>query len=544
MDHIKTLLYWLSIIIIPVCRISALSDYYDIIVYGGTPAGIIASIQAAKMGKTVLLIEPGSHLGGMMSSGLGWVDIGNPNVIGGLSHDYFHLIWSYYEKSEAWIWEKKHEINGQRQHPPKDQTLWVVEPHVAEQIFYTLLKENSVTLVTNERLKRSDGVQKTDAYIMQITMESGRIFQGLMFIDATYEGDLMAAAGVSYTIGRESNSLYGETLNGIHPNIRLGNKYYIDPYFIKGDPKSGLLPRIYPLIGKEGEGDAGIQAYNYRICLTDIPANRICIEKPTNYKEIDYEILFRAIEANKNNHFFLTLDLIPNRKTDSNNKGLISTDYIGMSWNYPEVDYDTRQKIAEAHENWQRGLIWTIQNHPRVPQTIRNYYAPWGLAKDEFVDNNHWPFQLYIREARRMIGEEVITEHTVVENTSVIEDPIGLGSYAIDSHAIKYCVGPNKFLITDGGLFKSVKKPCYAISYCAIIPQRKECKNLLVPICLSATHVAYDSIRIEPVFMILGQSAATAAALAINLKVALQDLPYSVLEQQLLKDKQILNYPN
>jgi hypothetical protein len=315
----------------------------------------------------------------------------------------------------------------------------------------------------------------------------------------------------------------------------------IDPYLIKGDPQSGLLPRIFPSAGGDkGEGDCGVQAYNFRMCLTDVPENSARIEKPADYDEREYEILFRAIEAGIAAKNIFKLDLLPNRKTDSNNNGLISTDYVGLSWEYPEADYETRKQIAFEHEQWQRGLVWTLQNHPRIPQNVRAFYAPWGLPLDEFIDNNHWPYQLYIREARRMISPLVITEQTVLGNIQV-QDSIGLASYSMDSHAIKYVVNPSGFLGTEGGLFKKVLKP-YSISYQAIVPARNDCENLLVPVCLSASHAAYGSIRMEPTLMHLGQSAATAASLAIDYNVALQDLPYPALREQLLNDGQVLDY--
>lgn len=525
---------------------------YDIVVYGGTSGGVIAAVQAARMGKTVALIEPGAHLGGLTSGGLGWVDVGNPKTIGGLAREYFHRVWKHYQDDAAWKWEKKHDMPGQHEPlEPGDQTMWIVEPSVAERLFDQMVTEANVTVVRNERLNRRNGVIKEGQKITRIVMESGRIFQARIFIDATYEGDLMAASGVSYFVGREPNSLYNETINGIGPMPPPNNLPDIDPYQIKGDPKSGLLPRIHPdWGGKIGDGDRGVQTYNYRMCMTQNPANRVFVEKPADYDEKQYEILFRFIEAGgmESDFFnkslkgsFITLSLLPNGKTDTNNSGYISTDYIGMSWDYPEADYATRARIDKEHEQWQRGLIWTLQHHPRIPEKVRQTYAPWGLAKDEFTDNGNWPFQLYIREARRMISDYVITEHTAL-GKAFAPDPVGLGSYHMDSHAVKYFVSPAGFLTRDGGMFVHIPAP-YGISYRAIIPKRGECENLLVPVCASATHAAYGSMRMEPVFMVLGQSAATAASLAIDGNIALHDVPYSALKKSLLADRQIVNWP-
>ena len=519
------------------------AETYDIVVYGGNSAGVIAAVQAARMGKTVALIEPGRHLGGLTSGGLGWVDVGNPRTIGGLAREYFHRVWQYYQDDAAWKSEKKHEIRGQHPPlPPDDQTMWVLEPSVAELLFDRMAAEAKVAVMRGECLNRKDGVVKEGRKIISIAMESGRVFKARMFIDATYEGDLMAASGVSYFIGREPNSKYNETINGIRPMPIPGRfPEGIDPYQVKGDSKSGLLPRVHPdWGGKVGEGDRGVQAYNYRMCLTKIPENRMPVNRPADYDEKQYEILFRFIEAGGATDNFFKFDLMPNGKTDSNNNGYISTDFVGMSWDYPEADYTTRARIAKEHEQWQRGLIWTLQNHPRIPEKVRLRYAPWGLAKDEFADTGNWPFQLYVREARRMVGDYVVTENTAL-GKDVAADPVGLGSYHMDSHAIKLFVSPEGFVTSEGGMFVKVPAP-FGISYRAIIPRRGECENLLVPVCSSATHAAYGSMRMEPVFMVLGQSAATAASLAIDGKISLQDLPYDALRERLSADGQIIDW--
>ncbi len=438
-----------------------LPQSYDIVIYGGTSAGVLAAVQAANMGKSVVLIEPGKHLGGMTSSGLSWVDVKTSKTIGGLAWKYFNQVWQYYLLDSSWIWETKYPIKGQLFHfHPDEHVMWTLEPSVGEKIFNAMIAEAKVPVIYNERLNRGSGVQLEGQRIVQIVMESGLTFNGKMFIDTTYEGDLMASSNVSYTVGREPNSQYQETSNGIHidSSYTKKNPILIDAFLVKGNPQSGLLPRVYPYSGgNEGEGDSGVQAYNYRMCLTDIPENRVQIEKPEGYDESQYEILFRAIEASANPGPFFKLDLVPNRKTDSNNCGIVSTDYVGMSWNYPEADYETRKEIALKHEQWQRGLAWTLQNHPRVPAEIRAHYAPWGLSKDEFVDNNNWPYLLYMRETRRMVSPLVITEQMALGNV-LVEDSIGLAYYAMDSHAIKYVVNSNGFLeIEGGGVHKGFK---------------------------------------------------------------------------------------
>ncbi len=512
-------------------------EVYDVVVYGGTSAGVIAAVQAAKMGKSVVLIESSQHIGGMTSSGLGKIDTKNVDILGGLTRNYFHRVWKYYQHPQNWIWEK------QPKSPPH-QEMYVVEPHVAEKLFKQMAKEVSLRIELGERLNRKNGVHKEGGRIVEIAMESGRKFQGKMFIDATYVGDLMAAAGVSYTVGREPNSHYHETLNGIHPYIQRALSPGIDPYVVKGDPKSGLLPRIHPNAGgNPGDGDRGVQAYNFRLCLTKVAANRIPIEKPIQYKDSDYELIFRVLEASIPAYKIGILsNTIPNGKIDLNNSGLFSTDFVGMSWNYAEADYAEREKITLEHENWQRGLLWTLQNHPRISSKVHAFFAHWGLAKDEFPENHHWPYQLYVRESRRMVSDAVVTENTVRGKDPPIDDSIGLGAYPMDSHIVKYYVAPDGLIACDGTYYVGAAEP-YRISYRAIVPKASECENLLVPVCLSASHAAYGSVRIESTFMLLAQSAATAACLAIDCAVPVQKVPYETLRHHLLAEGQVLKWP-
>lgn len=488
---------------------------YDVVVYGGTSAGITAAIEAAKLGKSVVMIEPSGRIGGLTTGGLGDTDVGNKKSIGGLAIEFYQRIGKKYGQEKA---------------------AWFFEPKVALAVYEEMLQEAKVPVVKNERLKLKDGVEKSGTTISAITMESGKVYHGKVFIDATYEGDLMAGAGVSYFIGREPNSQYGETINGIRPGNELPKG--IDPYKVPGDPKSGLIARVNANSGgKEGDGDTRLQAYNFRMCLTNDPKNRVMIEKPEGYKEEDYELLFRAIEKGQKSRFFKFRE-VPNHKTDSNNDSGVSTDYIGMNYDYPDADYATRDKIRKEHEIYQKGLVWTVQNHPRVPQEIRDAHKDWGLPLDEFTESGHWPTQLYVRESRRMVSDFVITENVVLSEEPT-HDSIGMGSYAMDSHHTQYCVSENGFVRTEGGMYKQLKHP-YPISYRAIVPKNSQCDNLLVPICLSASHAAYGSARMEPVFMILGQSAGAAAALAINDKVSVQDVPYDQLRKILDGDKQIL----
>lgn len=492
-------------------------ETFDLVIYGGTSAGIAAAVQAARMGLRPVVIEPTARIGGMTTCGLGDTDAGNELSIGGLAEEFYRKVGARYGKDEA---------------------VWMFEPGVALAVMEEWVREHSLLILTNERIDLEQDVEMSGGRIHALRLESGRLVRGRVFVDTSYEGDLLAVAGVSYFVGREGNDRFAETQNGIRTETELPSG--IDPYRIPGDPSSGLLERVNPDAGgPAGAEDARLQAYNFRMCLTDDPANRVMVERPEGYREEEYEILFRAIGCGQTRRFFKFREL-PNRKTDSNNDSGISTDYIGMNHAYAEASHAERETIFEAHKRYQLGLVWTVQNHPRVPEEIRAFHAPWGLPLDEFTDSGHWPPQMYIRECRRMISDYIITEHMVLLGGSP-EESVGLGSYAMDSHHIQYCIGEDGYLRTEGGFYEEFETP-YAVSYRAIIPRREECTNLLVPVCVSATHAAYGSIRMEPVFMILGQSAATAAALAIQADCAVQDVDYGSLRTHLLADGQILGW--
>ncbi len=487
----------------------------DIVIYGGTAAGIAAAVQAKIMGKSAVVIEQGRRIGGLTSGGLGDTDVGMKQAIGGLALEFYRRVARKYSRNEA---------------------CWLFEPKVALEVLQDWVAENNIEVVYGERLELKDGVTKQGSKIISIRMESGNVYKGRVFIDSTYEGDLMAKAGVSYFVGRESNSKYGETLNGIRPGNELPDG--IDPYAVKGVPSSGLLPRVHSHPGGNiGDGDTKLQAYNFRMCLTNNPDNRLEIEKPEGYNEADYEILFRAIEQGQSSRFFKLNRVTPD-KTDSNNNSGISTDYNGMNHSYPEADYRTREQIWNAHRLYQQGYVWTLQNHLRVPEEIRAVHKPWGLPLDEFIESGHWTPQLYVRESRRMIGDYVVTEHAVRREDQV-PDSIGMGSFAMDSHHTQYYVNRDGHVSTEGGFYVKLTAP-YPISYRAIVPKRTECANLIVPVCVSATHAAYGSIRMEPVFMILGQSAAAAAALALDTDGIVQNVKVEQLQSILVQANQVL----
>ncbi|SHN45238.1 FAD-dependent oxidoreductase [Chitinophaga sp. CF418] len=517
----------------------------DVVIYGGTSAAITAAVQVKKMNRSVVIVSPDKHLGGLSSGGLGFTDTGNKSVIGGLAREFYHRVYLHYQQPSAWNWQPQSEYGNKGQGTPamdgSERTMWIFEPHVAEQVFEDFVKENNIKIYRDEWLDRDKGVTKKGQKIIAIKTLSGKTFRGKMFIDATYEGDLMAAAKVSYRVGREANSEYNETWNGVQTGVFHHGHYFKKPvsaYKVPGDANSGLLPLISSQPpGEKGSGDKRIQAYCFRMCLTDLPANRIPFVRPEGYDSTQYELLVRVFK-NGWEEAFNKYDPIPNHKTDVNNHGPFSTDYIGMNYDYPDASYEKRKEIIAAHATYQKGLLYFMATDPRVPDDIRTHMNKWGLSGDEFKDNGNWPHQLYIREARRMAGMETMTEHEVLGKKQAA-NPVGMGSYTLDSHNTQRYVQEDGTVQNEGDVGIHVPEP-YRISYGAIVPKKGECENLLVPVCVSCTHIAYGSIRMEPVFMILGQSAATAAIQAIDAKKAVQDINYGQLKAQLLKDKQRL----
>ncbi|GAA0540335.1 FAD-dependent oxidoreductase [Chitinophaga japonensis] len=516
---------------------------WDVCVYGETPAGITAAIQAARMHKQVVLISNTAHLGGMAASGLTATDLNNFRIAGGLTRDFYRRLYAYYSDSSAWRSESRDtffERSKKRTYSGKNDSLqmqWVYESHVGEDIFRQMLQDAGVQVAYNERLHPAHGVEKEGARISAVRMENGRHYPARMFIDATYEGDLMARAGVSYIVGRESNSVYNETLNGIKLNGILGRDgVSIDPYIKKGDPSSGILPFLEPHIpGSNGEGDHRTQAYCYRLTLTDDPDNRIAIAQPAGYQPLWYEFLARFIAMNpgiplKN---IISFTPMPNKKTDTNH-----ADFVGANYAWPEAGYATRDSIAQMHKDYALGLLWFLGNDPRLPEAMRMEMKRWGLPKDEFTDNGHFPYQLYVREARRMVSDYVMTEKNC-NGQEPVQDAVAVATYPLDCHYVSRVVDEQGRVHAEGSYGKQ-KSTYYTISYRSLRPRSAEAVNLLVPVCLSASHVAYSSIRMEPVYMVLGQSAGTAAALALDRHQTVQELPYEVLKPVLLKDGQVL----
>ena len=524
----------------------------DVIIYGGTSAAIIAATEVAGSGKSVIVVSPDTHLGGLTSGGLGWTDTGRKETIGGLARNFYHRVYLHYQQQEAWKWMKKEEYGNTGQGTPaidgEMRTMWIFEPHIAEQVFEELVQENNIPVFRDEWLNRDTGIELAEGKITSITTLSGKTFKGKVFMDATYEGDLMAAAGVSYHVGREATHVYGEEWNGIQTGVYHHRHHFmvlgkpVDPYLIPGVPSSGLLPRISPdPPGKKGKGDHRVQAYCFRVCMTNHPENRIPFPKPEGYDSTQYELLVRIFDAGWR-EWFDKFDDIPNRKTDTNNHGPFSSDNIGMNYDYPEASYERRREIIKEHETYQKGLLWFVANDKRVPQEIQSRMQQWGLPKDEFTDNGNWPHQIYVREARRMVGKFVMTENELLKRKPTPE-PVGMGSYTIDSHNVQRYVTEEGHVHNEGDIGVGLPGP-YEIAYGALVPKKDECMNLFVPVCASSSHIAFGSIRMEPVFMILGQSAAVAACMAIDEGIAVQDVNYERLKSQLLKKGQVLTMGN
>jgi hypothetical protein len=531
----------------------------DVCVFGGSSGGVSAAVQAARMGKKVILAEPGKHLGGMTSGGLSAVDIGDPRSVGGIAREYFTRLVGSYGKTLQW--DKAFKGNG----GPATGGAYAIEPHVAEKVFIDMAREAGVQVKFESKLA---SVTKDGARITAITMENGDVIRAKMFIDTTYEGDLMAKEGVTFTIMREGNAKYGESLNGIQydakykprsefaqpgSNGRLkggqgvwDRDFPLDPYVVLGCPDSGVLPLIeLDDVGKPGDPAPGVQAYCYRLCLTTA-ADRLPITPPADYDPKTYEIVARFIEACLQNgddmdlRWFSKHDPLPNDKWDFNT-ATFGGNLPGASHAWPNASYAERETIAKKHENYHRGLLHFLATDKRVPETVRKDMQRFGLPKDEFPDTAGWPHQLYIREARRMVSDLVLTEHHTFGKT-IAPKSIGLGSYGTDAHEIRRIV-KDGFVIREGKLAggRGGFGP-YQISYDALVPKKSECENLLVTFALSASHTAFASIRMEPVFMITSQSAATAAVMALEDGRAVQEVDYSKLRSRLVEEGQVVEW--
>jgi len=505
---------------------------YDLVIYGDSSSAVTAAIAAKRQGRSVILVNPTHFVGGISASGLGASDfLGKRGTFGGIASEFYNAIAAAYGA----------------------KSIRSFEPHAGRQVFEKMIADAGVTVVFNEQLNRTpgQGVKMSGKRITGITTLSGKTYRGRMFIDATYVGDLMAAAGVTYTVGRETQKQYEEDMAGVRRGDTQPRVHYtqrdkdhfvknVDPYVEPGNPSSGLLPYVFQIDGlTNGQGDRKIQAYNYRVCLTTDAALRIPIEKPPDYHAIDHELLLRNFEAGDERLPALIEPLAgTGSKVDWNNMHAIGSDLPGANWDYPEASYQRRREIEHEHQNYIHGFLWTLAHSPRVPEKIRQQVASYGLSKDEFTDNGGWPWMIYIREARRMVSDYVMTQHNC-EGKRSASDPVALGSFGMDSHVVQHYVTEKGFVVSDGVIWRVPPKP-YGIAYRSIVPRRGECENLLVSVCLSASHVAHGSIRMEPVFMALGHSAAIAAGVALDTDVSVQDVAYPILQERLVAEKQII----
>ena len=543
------------------------AEPYDLVIYGGSSAGIAAAVQAKRMDLSVIVLEQTDRVGGLSTGGLGQTDIGNKQVIGGIAREFYHDIWLHYQKPEAWKWQAQPKGNftgsGQTKTSDDEKTQWTFEPSVALKVYHDWIDRSGIEVIYNQRLDRTDeakakdrgdgylinepgttakGVKLKDDRIVSITMESGEVYEGKMFIDATYEGDLLASAGVSFTVGREGEAIHGESLNGVQTAQARAHNFVkgVDPYVKPGDPSSGLVMWIDPEgPGEERSSDHRMQAYCFRMCLTNHDENRIPFAKPEGYDEAWYELLFRNYEAGYSGIPWINSSM-PNRKTDTNNKDGFSTDFIGQNYDWPQGSYEEREKIRAKHLQYQQGLMWSLANHPRVPEKVRNAVSAWGMTKDEFTEGGGWQQQIYVREGRRMVSDVVMTQ-AHCQGREVAEVSVGMGAYTMDSHNTQRHVNAEGHARNEGDVQVGGFPP-YPIDFRSIVPKKSECENLLVPVALSSTHISFGSIRMEPVFMILGQSAATAAAHAIEEEASVQEIDPVKLQARLLIDKQVLQH--
>ena len=503
------------------------AEKFDVVVYGGTAGGVIAAVSAAREGLKVGLLEPGNHLGGMVSGGLSWTDFGRKEVIGGYALEFYWRAGKHYEMSRY----------GQ-------EIAWVHEPHVAEDIFRQMLREAGVTVLLDHRLREKSGVKKEGLAVKEIVMENGASFTADIFIDSSYEGDLMAQAGISYTWGREASGQYGESLAGVRGETPM-HQFTVN--VSARDASGKLLPEIYDQPpGQPGAADRKVQAYNFRMCFSDDPADQVRVSRPAGYAPKRYELLARLLKARTEAEgsaprlsTLLKIDRIENHKADVNNNGAFSTDYLGGSWEYPNATYQKRAEIWQAHRNYVAGLLYFLANDPQVPAATQKEMNAWGLSKSEFVETDNWPYQLYIREARRMVGDFVMTQKDLQAELTK-PDPIGMGSYNSDSHNVERIVSAEGFVRNEGDMQVPVKP--YQIPYRIMLPKRGEARNLLVPVAFSASHVAYSSVRMEPQYMILGQAAGAAAKMAIEAGKAVQEIDSAALTARLRKRGAVTEY--
>lgn len=516
-----------ALLAVGLAALAGAAEKYDLVVYGGTAGGIITAVSGARQGLKVVLLEPGSHLGGMVSGGLSLTDFGKKEAIGGYALEFYRRVGTYYG-----IRRFGHDV------------AWYHEPHVAEQIFRQMLDEAKVKVLLGRRLVEKAGVRRTGPRVVSIRTENGDEFEGLVFADATYEGDLMAQAGVSYTWGRESSAQYGESLAGVRPT----HFQHVFKFPVPARDEDGrALPEVQAApVGVIGAGDRKVQSYNFRVCVSHDPANQVRFPKPDDYRPDRFALLVRLLDAWEKQmgrppvmtDVFI-VGRVPNEKADINNRGAFSTDYLGMNWDYPEASYARRERIRAEHLNYTASLFYFLANDERVPRSVRESLNEWGLCKDEFTDTGFWPHQLYVREARRMTGEYVVTQEDL-QTELTKPDAIGMGSYNSDSHAVQ------RYLLPDGtaqneGLMEVPVQP-YQIPYRVMLPKRSEAVNLLVPVAFSASHVAYSSLRMEPQYMIIGQAAGVAAKLAIACQCDVQSVDTTALRDILRQHGAVFEY--
>ena len=489
----------------------------DVLVYGGTPGGVIAAVAAARAGADVALIEPSAHVGGMMSNGLSWTDRGDVGVIGGIVDEFF-------DRTQA----LEGSVRGR----------YAFQPKTAEAVFKQMLSQAGVTVYYGERLAEGGGaVTKSGTRITAIRLESGASLAAHVFIDASYEGDLLARAGVAYRVGREAVEEFGEPLAGVRPaQVVMSVPPGLDPGFPLSAP------------GPVGSADERIQGSNYRLCLSTNAANQVPFPQPAGYDPARYDInveywsQLAASGQSPNLHWAMHVDLLVNQKWDLNEFALLSLGLPGANHGYPEGTYAQRTAIDAYHEDYQKGFLYFLANDPNVPSALQDQVNAFGLCADEFTDNESWPRLLYLREGRRMVGRHVLTQLDIGTLRSK-PDIIGMASYRLDSHAVSRWIDGQGRLVAEGSFGAGGVSQRWAIPYRSITPERAQASNLLVPVAAAASHVAHASLRMEPSYMIMGQAAGTAAAMAAASGTDVQVLSVSALQNALKATGSVLTDP-
>ncbi|KAK5688049.1 hypothetical protein LTS10_000027 [Elasticomyces elasticus] len=515
---------------------------YDLVVYGSTSGAVAVAITAARLGRTVALVSPQQHIGGIQINGLGATDIDNQaefqnsTTLGGISLEFHERISRHYGRSKRLA----QVVEGRL----KDPEVWRFESKVAEEVISQWLSEYPSIAIIKSRLRAVDSVNRTDSSIRSICLEHGNVLTGKVFVEATYEGDLLAASDIPWTIGRESSSTYNESLAGIRGETLYRQiEVDIDPHRNAGEPSSGLLYGISDeAFGIPGDGDLHLQSYSYRVPLTDTPENRVPFTRPDSYDPAHYELHRRYFAAG--GKCYVPKKRLPGEKTDLiGSESALSTDLLGMNDQWPAATYEERNLILSETAAFTKGLFWFFATDAGVPEECRAEWSRFGYCRDEFPDNNHFPRELYVRDGRRMVSDCIVTEATATRDNceQQVPDPIAVAYWPTDTHSVRRIMRDGR-VHNEGFIFKDGHKwRPFGVSYRALIPRRSDATNFISVTCPSASHVGYGAIRLEHQFYAIGQACANACDIAITNSISLQDVPYEILGERLASQGVVLD---